>query len=649
MSGSMETKPHPDPSGEGEGAVHEAAGDDALFEFTRAWPLGALPSTCACCNEAASVVRVTRRHERVGHRGDARSLRVPYCPFCAAHLDAGHVRRAKHAVAATALGVASAWAAVAARPFLLPALAIVLGGCASLLALLALDGLRRAAPIARHRGCTTGEQEAFCIAGFDVLSATARLRGTNARWVGLVSSGESRTVHNIPGEPRWGRRAAVAALGALLSLAVWARSNGEVCFDNPTLETLTFEVDGGERTLVLAPGDRDTLFLPSGTRTIVVLRRDREVDRIRGEVGHGSTHAVTPLGIACYRAVDATVGAGDPIAPLFFLEPMEHRWHDLYVSEHVFARVMRAVHPLGDHMSSARNSFVRVECGGDTSTAKSQPSLAPLRACANRTVDAVVVRAPNPETSGSAAIRSLFAGCGLDPSRLRQDFDNPQGPSVDQLEDDARAQGLPVVQRVLPPEQVANDPDELPALSIIVDRNTVRRFVLLWRADRGRVQVMDPIEGVAWFPSHELLDRLYRHELSVPMDSYRDWVRSESFQSPLRRRLFALHFSPLAFDRLLRPALDDGGWAGITALEAATRQTERAIRRGLFFPGPDAVLMTGRWFDCTRQPTCVGSFRAPDDAWIARPGPRAADGTEQVLLRGAIVLSLRDTVPDTSQ
>src|SRR5690606_9421600 len=161
---------------------------------------------------------------------------------------------------------------------------------------------------------------------------------------------------------------------------------------------------------------------------------------------------------------------------------------------------------------------------------------------------------------GPASLASLLAGFGLPVNygRLREACQTDvDGTSIDTIEDVARALGLDAEQVVVPVDHTLRpDAGLLPALTVVRLPNGLTHFVVIWRAQLGWVQLMDPAAGRVWMRASKLLERLYIHAMPVAAADWREWAGGDDFLQVLRARMRELG----AEDReLLARAIADPG------------------------------------------------------------------------------------------
>jgi ABC-type bacteriocin/lantibiotic exporter with double-glycine peptidase domain len=246
---------------------------------------------------------------------------------------------------------------------------------------------------------------------------------------------------------------------------------------------------------------------------------------------------------------------------------------------------------------------------------------------------------------GPAALKSLLEGFGVPVSygRLREacqiDLD---GTSIDTMEEVAVQLGLGAEQVMVPADHLLVPEAEcLPAIVVVRHPNGLAHFVVIWRRHGPFVQVMDPATGRRWTTLRQIRGELYLHQMPVPAADWREWAGSAEFLDVLRARMIELQVPPDEAAGHLREALADPGWRGLAALDACVRMTRALVDSGGLARGREAGrLLRSLVTRCREAPAAAESVVAAT-WWSARTGPAAADGGEQVLFRGAVLVRVR--------
>jgi ATP-binding cassette subfamily B protein len=242
---------------------------------------------------------------------------------------------------------------------------------------------------------------------------------------------------------------------------------------------------------------------------------------------------------------------------------------------------------------------------------------------------------------GPAALKCLLEGFGVSVSygRLREACQTSvDGTSIDTIETLALSLGLDAEQVMMPVDHLLlPEADALPAIVVLRLPSGLTHFVVVWRAFGGWVQVMDPARGRRWVRRASFLREVYRHSLALPADAFRDWAGSENFTAPLARRMRAIGIGD--GDALIAPALAEAGWSRIAALDGAVRMVTELAAVG-------AVTLGGEARRLVVALAQAGSAAAgPSIHATATAASPAADGSEQVTVRGAVLVRVAGAAP----
>jgi ATP-binding cassette subfamily B protein len=236
---------------------------------------------------------------------------------------------------------------------------------------------------------------------------------------------------------------------------------------------------------------------------------------------------------------------------------------------------------------------------------------------------------------GPASLKSLLSGFGIPVSygRLREacqtDLD---GTSIDTMETVANQLGLEAEQILLPADHVSIPAAKaLPAIAVVTLPNGLTHFVIVWRRHGRYLQVMDPAAGRRWISCRAFEKDLYRHTVTVPASSWREFAASGEFQSALTARLRSAGVRGREAAELMSAALADGGWKGLAALDAGVRLcssliSAKTLRRGTESHG------------FIRRMTGAASL-IPARYWLVTPAP-PEDDEEQLFLSGAVLVRI---------
>lgn len=210
------------------------------------------------------------------------------------------------------------------------------------------------------------------------------------------------------------------------------------------------------------------------------------------------------------------------------------------------------------------------------------------------------------------------------------------GTSIDTLEELAIANGLQAEQVMLPLDHLPRCA-ALPAIVVTRLPHGGTHFVVLWRASRSFVQVMDPGVGRRFLRWSRFLEEAYVHEATIPAGAWREWAGSESFLAPLRSRLRELGAAP---EPLLASALADPGPGSLMHLDAAIRMTAALARGGALSTGREASALLAALVAEAGRADPAAPPPIPEEYYSARPGPADDDGQAQLRVRGVVMVQV---------
>lgn len=234
---------------------------------------------------------------------------------------------------------------------------------------------------------------------------------------------------------------------------------------------------------------------------------------------------------------------------------------------------------------------------------------------------------------GPAALKCLLEGFGVPASygRLREACQTDvDGTSIDSLQDIAIELGLEAEQVMLPVDHLLLG-DALPAIVVVRQPGGDAHFLVAWRLHGPWVQVMDPAAGRRLLPRQRFLEDLFVHEHTVAAAAWREWAGGEGFARAIRERLRRAGVAATTAERLLAAAAGDPSWQALAALDAALRATTAIVEAGGARRGSEATRLLERLLANARD-------SVPATYWSVRATAPAADGEEQLLMRGAVLV-----------
>lgn len=251
---------------------------------------------------------------------------------------------------------------------------------------------------------------------------------------------------------------------------------------------------------------------------------------------------------------------------------------------------------------------------------------------------------------GPAALKCLLDGHHIpaDYGRLREACQTAvDGTSIDTIEDVAVALGLKAQQRLLPVDHVLlRGREYLPAIAVVLMPGGFTHFVVAWRRQGSRVQIMDPGTGRSWQSAARFQESLFIHRHTLEGNDWRDWAQTDEFLDPLRQRMHLLGMSDRQTAQSLDGVLAQAGWFPLAALDAAVRMTQKLVDADGLKPGGKAAALVAQLLATTlaEQP---GDMRAvPEPYWCVRAHPEDA---AQVIFHGAVVVHVEGVTEPAEQ
>ncbi len=238
---------------------------------------------------------------------------------------------------------------------------------------------------------------------------------------------------------------------------------------------------------------------------------------------------------------------------------------------------------------------------------------------------------------GPASLKCLLEAFGTAVSygRLREACQTEiDGTSIDTMEEVANQLGLEAEQIMIPADHLLlPGAKALPAIVVVTLPNGLTHFVVAWRRHGRTLQLMDPAIGRRWVSAEQFRSEIYQHAMPVEASGWREFAASDEFQAALLQRLGSVGLSGDSAERLTSQARSDESWRGWAALDASLRLISSLTRAGGVHKGPDAEQLIGR--------LCASPALIPARYWSVQPADDAEDGSEQVIMRGAVLVRVR--------
>ena len=244
------------------------------------------------------------------------------------------------------------------------------------------------------------------------------------------------------------------------------------------------------------------------------------------------------------------------------------------------------------------------------------------------TLDVPVVDGGANYKCGPALLRAALLGYGKDvplPELIVRLSTDNTGASIDEIEEQANALGLPALQQMIPADLLRCAlASFLPAIVVRVSPAGITYFELLWRLETPtQVQVLSCDHGRLSLPVDDIVQGLYQHTMDVPEADIATWLPGAAFTELLATRLVADGVPEVAARAEIARLRTAEGWRGIARLDASARAAARL--------GVDPLALHERARQQGDAPTGL-----TDDDWSVLPSAVP----DQVRLRGAVILQL---------
>lgn len=244
---------------------------------------------------------------------------------------------------------------------------------------------------------------------------------------------------------------------------------------------------------------------------------------------------------------------------------------------------------------------------------------------------------------GPASLKCLLEGFNIPVSygRLREACQtNVDGTSIDMLEEVANQLGVHAEQVMIPIDHIfLSDADVLPAMVVVRHADGATHFVVIWRKHGAWLQVMDPAIGRRWIRYQQFIEEIFRHQMLVSAQDWREWAASDDFLKPLNQRLSLLGADKNNITSLIDWALAEPDWFSMATLDAAVRLVTTIVNAGGIKPGKQAIKLLQT---CIAQIDKNDIYKTiPVSYWSVIP-QQFEPGTEQhLMLKGAVLLKIK--------
>jgi ATP-binding cassette subfamily B protein len=239
---------------------------------------------------------------------------------------------------------------------------------------------------------------------------------------------------------------------------------------------------------------------------------------------------------------------------------------------------------------------------------------------------------------GPAALKCLLEGFGIKVSygRLREACQTGlDGTSIDTMELVANQLGLEAEQIMLPADHLLlPEAKALPAIVVITLANGLTHFVVVWQRYRGMLQVMDPGVGRRWVSCRQFRSEIYNHGMPVESADWREFASSDGFRLALESRLQRVGIGKAERRGAIELAAAAEDWRPLAGLDAATRLLDSLVQAG--------ALCAGRGRRELLKRLCAKPDLIPARYWSAAPLPTDLDNGAQLLMRGAVLVRVKN-------
>lgn len=248
---------------------------------------------------------------------------------------------------------------------------------------------------------------------------------------------------------------------------------------------------------------------------------------------------------------------------------------------------------------------------------------------------------------GPASLKCLLEGFGMHVSygRLREACQTDvDGTSIDTIEEVALELGLDAEQVMTPIDHLLlPEAEATPAILVVRLPSGAPHFIVLWKRLGPVIQLMDPASGRRWTTSQELLKDVYVHSSLIQVPSWTAFASAPAFLRVLRQRCRRVGLEDGGV-RLIDAALAEPGWRGTARLDAAVRMVESIAASGGMPRGVRTARLLDHLVSSAREAGVEDETQVvPEMFWCVRPAPSSSEQGESLLLRGAVLITVRGT------
>jgi ATP-binding cassette subfamily B protein len=250
---------------------------------------------------------------------------------------------------------------------------------------------------------------------------------------------------------------------------------------------------------------------------------------------------------------------------------------------------------------------------------------------------------------GPAAVKCLLEshGIAVNYGRLREVCRTEvDGTSVDTLCSVLTELGLPSEQVMLPRDNLlVHEANPFPSLVVLRLPHGDIHFAVAWRRFGPFVQIMDPAKGRYWTTLRRFLPSVYEHLQAVSARDWTAWARGATSLTIMRRQASSCGVSRNVFERLAADAVAAESWVPLAKLVAAVRAVAELKTAGALRSGPQVDAALEALVTAASDLPAGAVSPLPVGLWPVVPAPSDENDAEQLLMRGAVLVRPRRTLP----
>ncbi|MEM7182872.1 MAG: ATP-binding cassette domain-containing protein [Spirochaetota bacterium] len=247
---------------------------------------------------------------------------------------------------------------------------------------------------------------------------------------------------------------------------------------------------------------------------------------------------------------------------------------------------------------------------------------------------------------GPATLKALLGGYNIavNYGRLREACQTDvDGTSIDTLEEIAITLGLDAEQIIVPTDYLfLKETQAFPSIIVVRNPNGMTHFVVLWRQYGKFLQIMDPATGRRWIHQDRFLEDLYTHTASIPIETWEEYVISQSFQASLLERLALLEIDQAVSEEYIKKANTKKIWLGFASLDASIRMVSALIKAKGVLLGEEAQEILSQIFNLVLEKDRISYEIIPSTYWSVQT---ISEKPQEILLSGSVLVQINGLLP----